>query len=174
MTPGSIYQGERFDNLLLVYCCCCTPLLLWDLGCFEFSCILLPCLCWCTFAAAGAVGQPMGKRPCATGFAVEVANTLLQASDASVPEQLCPALASLLDGCAAWKSSIAPDGAIHRLLKQQDGQLCGPPPPRPAPSVGSIEEDTLEPLGLSNLLNDADLTAFLAGRLGPGRLGAEL
>jgi hypothetical protein len=109
-------------------------------------------------AAESALEQPMGKRPCSTGFAIEVANTLLQSSDEASPEQLCPALVSLLEGCAAWKSSIAPEGPIHSLLKEQDGHLCGPPPARPAPSIDSMDED-LDPLG--GLMMNGQLVALL-------------
>lgn len=103
--------------------------------------------------------QPMGKRPCCTGFAIEVANTLLQSSDASNPEQLCAPLVQLLEACAAWQSSIAPEGAIHSVLKEQDGQLCGPPPARPAPSIDSMDDDTLDPLG--GLMMNGQLVALL-------------
>jgi hypothetical protein len=101
----------------------------------------------------------MGKRPCSTGFAIEVANTLLQSSDEANPEQLCPALVSLLNACAAWCSSIAPEGAIHSLLKEQDGHLCGPPPVRPAPSIDSMDEDSLDPLG--GLMMEGQLAALI-------------
>lgn len=100
--------------------------------------------------------QPMGKRPCSTGFAVEVANTLLQSSDTDNQEQLCVELVPLLDACAGWKDSIAPEGAIHALLMEQDGQLCGPPPVRPAPSMDSMDED---PLG--GLMMNGQLFALL-------------
>lgn len=101
----------------------------------------------------------MGRRPCSTGFAVEVANTLLQSSDAANPEQLCAALVPVLESCAAWQSSIAPEGAIHSLLKEQDGHLCCPPPPRPAPSIDSMDEDSLDPLG--GLMLNGQLVALL-------------
>lgn len=114
-------------------------------------------------AAEDVLQQPMGERPCGTGFAIEVANTLLQATDLgpdpSNPEQLCPALVTVLEACAAWQSSIAPGGAIHSLLKEQDGQLCGPPPPRPAPSIDSMDDDSLDPLG--GLMMNGQLVALL-------------
>lgn len=100
----------------------------------------------------------MGKRPCSIGFVVEVANTLLQSSDAANPDQLCTALVSVLESSAAWQSSVAPEGAIHSLLKEQDGHLCGPPPARPAPSIDSMDEDS-DPLG--GLMVNGQLMALL-------------
>jgi hypothetical protein len=106
----------------------------------------------------------MGKRPCSTGFAIEVANTLLQSSDAANPEQLCSALVPLLESSAAWQSSIAAEGfedegAIRSLLKEQDGHLCEPPPVRPAPSIDSMDEDSMDPLG--GLMMNGQLVALL-------------
>lgn len=110
-------------------------------------------------AAEAALQTSMGRRPCSTGFVVEVANTLLQGSDTAQSDQGCPALCGVLESCAAWQSSVAVDGAIHQLLQEQDGQLCGPPPPRPVPSLDSMDEEVLDPLG--GLMMNGQLFALL-------------
>lgn len=77
------------------------------------------------YAASSAVKQPLGMRSPVVGFAAEVANTLLQSCDASSTDGYCSELAELLNGCEDWQGSIEPQGAIHALLQEQDGQLCG-------------------------------------------------
>jgi hypothetical protein len=105
-------------------------------------------------AAAASQPLPVGKRPCANGFVSELANALLQSSDPGAPAQLCPALAAVLGGSEAWQGAVAPGGALHALLQEQEGQLCGPPPPRPAQlegmEEGMEEGDGMEQLGLMN------------------------
>jgi hypothetical protein len=59
----------------------------------------------------------MGKRSAAVGFVIEVANTLLQAADASNQELHCAALAAVLDSSDGWQGSIQQQGAIHSLLQ---------------------------------------------------------
>lgn len=76
-------------------------------------------------AASSAVKKPLGMRSPVIGFVAEVANTLLQSCDASSTDCYCSELAELLDVCEEWQGSIEPQGAIHTLLQEQDGQLCG-------------------------------------------------
>ncbi|KAF8065507.1 hypothetical protein HT031_003108 [Scenedesmus sp. PABB004] len=108
--------------------------------------------------ASAAGKQAMGQRPCVMGFVAEVANALLQASDAAAPDYYCAELAALLAGSDAWQRSTEPSGALHALLAEQDGQLCGPPPPRPAQSVDE-EESADQGLGI---INGSQLMALLS------------
>ncbi|WIA16567.1 hypothetical protein OEZ85_013237 [Tetradesmus obliquus] len=101
--------------------------------------------------------QEMGKRSAVVGFVSEVANTLLQAADPVNQDLHCAALAAVLQDSDAWQGSIQQQGSIHSLLQEQDGQLCGPPPPRPAASEN--EEDATEQ---SQFLNGTQLMALLS------------
>ncbi|WIA36761.1 hypothetical protein OEZ86_008027 [Tetradesmus obliquus] len=104
-----------------------------------------------------AVKQEMGKRSAVVGFVSEVANTLLQAADPVNQDLHCAALAAVLQDSDVWQGSIQQQGSIHSLLQEQDGQLCGPPPPRPAASEN--EEDATEQ---SQFLNGTQLMALLS------------
>lgn len=86
---------------------------------------LLPVLLPKLPTASSAVQQPLGLRSPAVGFAVEVANTLLQCCDDSNTDGYCATLAKLLDIDQQWQQSIEPDGAILSTMLEQDGQLCG-------------------------------------------------
>jgi hypothetical protein len=59
----------------------------------------------------------MGKRSAVVGFVSEVANTLLQAADASNQELHCAALAAVLESSDDWQGSIQQQGSIHSLLQ---------------------------------------------------------
>jgi hypothetical protein len=59
----------------------------------------------------------MGQRSCATGFVVEMANTLLQAADPSHTEFYQPALAEVLQRDDQWLGSVEQHGAIYNLLQ---------------------------------------------------------
>jgi hypothetical protein len=72
-------------------------------------------------AANKAVKQPMGSRSAAVGFVSEVANTLLQAADASNQELHCAALAAVLESSDDWQGSIQQQGSIHSLLQVRCG-----------------------------------------------------
>jgi hypothetical protein len=63
----------------------------------------------------------MGKRSAAVGFVSEVANTLLQAADASNQELHCAALAAVLESSDDWQGSIQQQGSIHSLLQVRCG-----------------------------------------------------
>lgn len=76
-------------------------------------------------AADSAVKQPLGMRSPVVGFAAEVANTLLQSCDSSNSDAHCLELSELLSSSQEWQGSTEPQGAIHSLLQEQDGQLCG-------------------------------------------------
>eukprot|EP00878_Enallax_costatus_P017219 GHUV01018079.1.p1 GENE.GHUV01018079.1~~GHUV01018079.1.p1 ORF type:complete len:276 (+),score=86.57 GHUV01018079.1:908-1735(+) len=91
--------------------------------------------------ASSAVKQPLGMRSPVVGFVAEVANTLIQSCDASNVDSYCSELAELLNADEQWQGSIEPQGAIHSLLQEQEGQLCGPPPPRPPQSELEDEAD---------------------------------
>ncbi len=38
-----------------------------------------------------------------------------------------------------WQGSIDPGGALHALLAEQEGELCGPRPARPAEGANDLE-----------------------------------
>jgi hypothetical protein len=83
-------------------------------------------------AAEAAVPLPQGSRGPLVGFAVAAAQALLDAADAfsaaKGPGAYNARLAATLAGSAAWEGAVEPGGALHALLVQQEGELCGPRP----------------------------------------------
>eukprot|EP00878_Enallax_costatus_P027530 GHUV01029653.1.p2 GENE.GHUV01029653.1~~GHUV01029653.1.p2 ORF type:complete len:128 (+),score=29.56 GHUV01029653.1:798-1181(+) len=91
----------------------------------SHHCLSCCCAVYSLAAASSAVKQPLGMRSPVVGFVAEVANTLIQSCDASNVDSYCSELAELLNADEQWQGSIEPQGAIHSLLQEQEGQLCG-------------------------------------------------
>lgn len=62
-------------------------------------------------------------------------------------------------GDEAWRGSTEPSGALHALLQEQDGDLCGPRPARMEPIDGF--EQGLGMLPTNVPINSGQLLALL-------------
>ncbi len=116
--------------------------------------------------------ESVGRRSARAGFVVEAARALLAACDTADPDAHNEALAALLRAEECWVGAVEPGGALHALLQEQDGELCGPRPPRADPMQDSGEVmGGLGALPGGTILTGPQLLALLdAGALpGDGR-----
>ncbi|KIY99399.1 hypothetical protein MNEG_8567 [Monoraphidium neglectum] len=102
------------------------------------------------------------------GFAVKAAQVLLDAADAAgAPDTHNAPLAALLAGSEAWVGAVEPGGALHALLVEQEGDLCGPKPSR----AEAVETDGDEDEGSGG--GGAAAAAAAAAAAGGGVISGE-
>lgn len=109
--------------------------------------------------AADAEKQPVGQRQGRVGFAVRAAQVLLEACDkAGAPDMFNAGLDALLAQSDAWVGSTEPGGALHALLVEQEGDLCGPKPMR----LEALSEEGIDDgIGGGSVITGEQLLAML-------------